>query len=542
MAYSLDPADRGPAPDDDVEADQSQAVIETHLSRVFLTPDRAYKLLKPVTTSFVDFSRRADRLAATTQEFELNKVMSPDVYLGLADVVENGEIAERMIVMRRLPADRQLDRLADAPDFLDHVREAARLIATIHAAEPPVARAEAESATIEALAANWNDNFDALEPLAGPLVPAEEYRLVRQLVDGFLAGRATLFEERIDQGWIRDGHGDLRAEHVFCLDDGPRLIDCLAFSDDFRITDVLNDVAFLAMDLHRLASPAAAMWLVKYYDEFSNERHPAALAHHYVAYRAHVRAKIAAIRFGQGLAEAADEVTAYHRLALEQLHVGQVRLILVGGGAGVGKSTVAGGLADALGCTLLRSDEIRKDLAGMAYDEHAFVDAGTGIYSPEFTDRVYREMLREAELLLARGESVVLDGSWSSDARRQWARDLAGRLSATISEIHCSAPLAVAKERIARRMASLHNPSDATPEIADHLAAHFDRWPEAVKIDTKQSVAGSIEDACSRVMAGVRDGADAPSAKIDEAALNSETVEFFLTRITAWHRRRISGS
>lgn len=166
MAYSLDPADRGPAPDDDVEADQSQAVIETHLSRVFLTPDRAYKLLKPVTTSFVDFSERADRLAATTQEFELNKVMSPDVYLGLADVVENGEIAERMIVMRRLPADRQLDRLADAPDFLDHVREAARLIATIHAAEPPVARAEAESATIEALAANWDDNFDALEPLA----------------------------------------------------------------------------------------------------------------------------------------------------------------------------------------------------------------------------------------------------------------------------------------------------------------------------------------------------------------------------------------
>ncbi|MGI9595791.1 MAG: hypothetical protein ACR2QK_06510 [Acidimicrobiales bacterium] len=373
-----------------VNATGSSGVIETVLSRVFLAPDRVYKMLKPVETSFVDFTDRSRRLAATSREFQLNRLISPDVYLGLTDITENGEVTDRMIVMNRLPDERRLDRLVDHPDFSDHLRQVAKLIAAFHAGQPPVTGHDAGCADPVALGRNWGDNFEVLAPMAGPVIPVADYRRAQVLVDRFLAGREALFAERIEHGWVRDGHGDLRCEHVFCLDDGPRLIDCLAFRDDFRVADVLNDVAFLAMDIHRVAGPAAARWFIERYDEFSNEHHPAALAHHYVAYRAHVRAKVAAIRFGQGDEDAAEEILAYHRLALEHLEVGQPRLILVGDGAGVGKSTVAAGLADRLAITWLRSDEIRKNMAGIDYDQHAFSEPGAGIYSAPFTDRVYR--------------------------------------------------------------------------------------------------------------------------------------------------------
>lgn len=517
-------------------------VIETHLSRIFLTPDRVYKLLKPVTTSFIDLAGTDDRLAAAAREYELNLRLSPDVYLGTAEVEEGGDLVDRMVVMRRLPADRQLDRLVDDPAFGEHIRAAARFVGAIHASQPPERGERAAGSSRSALAANWEDTFAVLGPLAGTVVPVGQYRLARQLVDRYLAGRGRLFEERIEQGWIRDGHGDLRAEHVFCLEDGPRTIDCLAFRDDLRIGDVLLDIAFLAMDLHRLAGPVAALSLVRHYDEFTGERHPSSLAHHYVAYRAGVRAKVAAIRHGQGVAEAAEEVASYHRLALQHLLVGQARLVLVGGGAGVGKSTVASGLADALGAVLLRADEVRKNLAGLPTDAHAFADPDEGIYRPEFSDQVYREVLREAELLLERGESVVLDATWSADHRRAWARELAEQTSSVLTEIECKVPLALARERIARRLASLDQPSDATPNIADHIAAGFERWDEAHELDTARDVAHSVEAACKTVIEEPEPDEETRQATTIEArladlVLSNEAIEYFLSRISAWQRR-----
>ncbi len=518
---------------------EATTAIETHLSRVFLAGDRVYKLLKPVKTSFVDFTETSERLAAATAEYECNHRISPEVYLGVVDVTEPdgagvAHPVDRMIVMRRLPADRQLDRLVDDPNFSTLLREVARFVATFHAGQPPVSGAGAAPACAERLGANWDDNFEVLAPLAGSVIPINEFERAKRLASSYLLGRGELFDQRIADGWVRDGHGDLRCEHVFCLDDGPQLIDCLAFRDDFRIADVLNDVAFLAMDIHRLAGPAAAKYFIDTYDEFAGEHHPSSLAHHYVAYRASVRAKVAAIRFGQGDESAAAEALLYHRLALEHLELGQTRLVLVGGGAGVGKSTVAGGLADRLAATWLRADEIRKDLAGLDHHQHAFEEPDAGIYSPEFSGGVYREMIRQAELLLARGESVILDASWSTESHRARARALAKRADASLVELRCVAPSGVARERIARRLASMYNPSDATPEIADHLAARFEPWPAAETVNTNQTVAGSLAEAYGLIMTGTAETVEPGpfSVRVDEASLTHESIGFFLARIS----------
>lgn len=537
-------------------------VVETNLSQVFLTPDRAYKMLRPVTTPFVDFADREQRLAAARAEFELNRRISPDVYLGCSDIEEHGTLVDRMIVMKRLPESRRLDHLLTDPDLAHQIRRVARLVASFHAGQPPITGPEAEPASSRSLARNWSENFAALAPLVGPVIPVDEFNRIQTLVSDYIEGRQTLLNERIAHGWVRDGHGDLRAEHVFCLDDGPRLIDCLAFRDDFRINDVLNDVAFLAMDLHRLAGPETARRFVAWYDEFSNERHPAGLAHQYVAYRAYVRAKVAAIRFaqtGHGTAPSAaggpgmaasgssavsgplTEVLQYHRLALQHLEVGRPRMVLVGGGAGVGKSTVAGQLADHLTLVWLRADEIRKELAGLAPGTHAFGEPDTGLYDPTFTDAVYTELLARAEAVLARGESVVLDASWACDRHRRMARSIGRAMRTEVVELRCVAPDPVARERVARRMASMYNPSDATPEVVDHLVARFEHWPEARTVDTDQPVDRTIAAAYCRVMAdpdsartdSPRTGSartDLRSVRVDAGELTSETIAFYLRR------------
>lgn len=512
--------------------DERPSAIQTHLSEVFLSATRAYKILRPVSTTFVDFTDRSVRLREAAREYELNHRISPDVYLGVSDIMEHDELAERMIVMRRLPDDRRLDNLVDSPEFPNLLRDVARLVASFHAGQPPVTGDDAGVAGAEALRRNWDDNFEVLQPMAGRVIPVEEFDRARTLVDRYLDGRAALFEQRMADGWIRDGHGDLRCEHVFCVPGGPRLIDCLAFRDDFRVADVLNDVAFLAMDLHRVAGPGAARLLVEHYDEFSNETHPSSLAHHYVAYRAAVRAKVGAIRFGQGDRAAVPEILEYHRLALQHLEVGKTRLVMVGGGAGVGKTTVALGLADRLAATCLRSDEIRKNLAGLSADQHAFNDFQQGIYDPEFSERVYDEMLREAELLLARGESVVLDASWALDHRRRAAWELGDRSSSAITELHCQAPRDVARQRIVDRMASVYNPSDASPEVADLLAATFEPWPTADAVDTSSSIARSIEAAYRLVMAESQQHQPADAVRVDDRTMTTETISFFLSRVT----------
>lgn len=471
------------------------AARETHLSRLFFTPDRVYKLLRPVTLPFVDFADTERRLAAVVEEYERNRALSPDVYLGLADVREHGELVDRMIVMKRLPADRALDRLLDRGEAEELIPTVGRLIARIHADLVSLRGEAAECASLDAVAGNWEDNLVAIGPYVGSVIDPAEYHDVAARARAYMAGRAPLFAQRIEDGWVRDGHGDLRAEHIYCTDDGPRLIDCVAFDDRLRISDVLADVAFLAMDLDRVAGSAAAVSLMRAWNEFTNEHHPSSLAHFYVAYRAHVRCKIACLRHGEGDPAAADEARRYHRLARRHLEHGRVRVVLVGGGPGAGKSTISEAVARDLGAAWLRSDEVRKDIAGVGHETHSFAAPGEGLYTADISARTLDELARQTEHLLAHGVSVVLDATWSSAADREALRTLASESAAQLTELCCSLPAAVAKERIARRMASIHNPSDATPELVDYMAARFDDWPEATVIDTGGTIAAALDAA-----------------------------------------------
>jgi predicted kinase len=231
------------------------------------------------------------------------------------------------------------------------------------------------------------------------------------------------------------------------------VLDCIEFDDRLRLGDALADVAFLAMDLERLGRPDLAERFLRAYREHADDTWPASLAHHHVAYRAQVRAKVGAVRAGQADPAAAPEARELLGLARRHLRAGAIRLVLIGGLPGTGKSTLAAGLADALGATVLRSDEVRKELAGLRPDQPAPAEFGEGLYRPAATAATYREILRRTVVALALGEIVVLDASWTAERWRADAREVAARTDAELAGLRCCAPPDLVARRIRRRVA-----------------------------------------------------------------------------------------
>ena len=324
-----------------------------------------------------------------------------------------------------------------------------------------------------------------MAPLVGDVFDPDVFARVTNLFRRYLASSEPLFTSRIADGWARDGHGDLTAQDIFVLDDGPRILDCLAFDERLRISDVLCDVGFFVMDIDRLAGPAAADAVWTHYAEFTNEHHPRSLAEHYVAYRAHVRAKVEGIRHRQGEPSAADAARAYLNASLVHLERARKRLIVIGGSPGTGKSTMARALSDTFGWVWIGSDALRKDLTGRSPLDRVFVAPDESIYAPDVTDRTYETLMDRAGTLLDAGESVIVDASFAAARHRTGARRLAADRGADLIELQCVLAEPVAEERIARRLEQGNDPSDARPEILHELRAKFEPWPDAIAIDTE---------------------------------------------------------
>ncbi|MFF1682933.1 AAA family ATPase [Streptomyces sp. NPDC058256] len=473
-------------------------VRETHTAVVFFVGDRAYKFKKPVDLKFLDYRTVAVRRAACEREVALNRRFAPDVYLGLGEFRSpDTDTPEPFVVMRRMPAELRLSQLVrQGADVHDALRAVARLLATRHA-DAPRSRDVEEQGTRDALLSRWAAGFAQIRALADDGRVPDGVEEVERLVRRYLAGRSQLFDTRIEQGRVVDGHGDLLAADIFCLDDGPRVLDCLEFDDRLRYVDGLDDAAFLAMDLEQLGAPEAAAFFLAQYSEYSGDPAPPSLWHHYVAYRAFVRAKVSLIQARQGAPGAQAATQRLVVTALRHLRTSAVGLTLVSGLPGSGKSTLSGALADRLGVTLLSSDRLRKELAGIPADESAAAGYGEGLYTPEWTNRTYAALLDRASALLSSGESVVLDATWSDAGQREAAQRMAERTSADLVALHCQAPVDVSAARLSTRAPGA---SDADLDVAAAMAAAEPPWTEAVTVDTS----GPLEAAVVQALTAVR--------------------------------------
>lgn len=371
-------------------------MVETSISWVLLGGEFAVKVPKPIVTDVVDQGTVEARAQVCADEVNLNRRLAPDVYLGVADLVMDGDVIDHAVVMRRMPDEGRLSsRLANL-DADQCLRAVMKAMTVSHEQVGPAQLATARRiASGDGLARRWNADVDALGAImAGTSGAAAGSRLdhIRSAALRYIEGRDRLFEDRIAGGHVRDGHGDLLADDIFCLSDGPRILDCLAFDQDLRTGDVVADVAFLAMDLDHRGHTGLADRALSLYTELSGDAYPATLADLYIAQRALVRAKVAAAQISQG-DDQTSELTALLDLVEHRLDRATVRLVVIGGAPGTGKSTLAAALAERRGWVVIRSDEVRRDLGLRAADDG-------GGYRPESTSAVYGEAFDRVRLLL----------------------------------------------------------------------------------------------------------------------------------------------
>jgi predicted kinase len=377
----------------------------------------------------------------------------------------------------------------------------------------------------------WEDSVAEIAPFAtGVLDPA----LLASVTSGFrnfLRFREPLFAARVAAGHVVDGHGDLQADDVFCAPGGPVVLDCIEFDDELRHVDVLGDVAFLVMDLERLGAPRELeeVFLAAWSQTYTAQRgdpfapvpadspavqvvgtrwDPSAPVHrgllsHYVAERALVRCKVACLRHAQ-VNPATSEArrlaaAARSRLGLCAKHLGQAQpeVVLVGGPPGTGKTTLASALASHLGWPVLHSDVVRKAIAGHPPSWRPGPAEAERLYQPGSVAATYGELVRQAGELVDLGSPVIIDASWTSATERQRARDALGAGRARVAELACSCPPGEARQRVAVRSTGGGDASDATPEVADLLAAGAEAWPEASVVDTSggpdEALAAALE-------------------------------------------------
>ena len=488
---------------------------ETHISWVVLAGDRAYKIKKPLRLPFLDYGSLRRRHELCREELRLNRRLAPTVYRAVRAIVatEGGvRIAdedapgalEYAVEMRRYDEDATLARrraagTAGAPE----VEAVGRRLAAFHiGGEIP---AEPER-TVPAFAAMLDENFTTLGELgAAGIEDAARH------AEAVLMGRGDELRRRARSGSVRDGHGDLRAEHVL-LEDGIEFVDCVEFDPALRQIDVGFDIAFLAMDLWRRDESLARV-LMTAYRAAGGDPGDDALVAFFAAQRALIRAKVALVRAGQVAGADADrrrgDADALLALARRLAWIVRLgRIMVVCGVAASGKSTVARALAEQSDAVVLSSDLARKELLGFAGTERAPASA----YASDVNAATYASLGVGAAERLAAGERVIVDATFRFPADRRSFAEALGTAARECLWIECQAPAETLLRRAAAREHDPERISDADATIAER---QIGEWRPLTEVPADRHVTIATDQSRESVLAAL-------AATLDERLRSSQ--------------------
>jgi aminoglycoside phosphotransferase family enzyme/predicted kinase len=447
-------------------------VRETHISWVFLTDARAYKVKKPVVLPFLDYGSAERRRDMCRAEVALNRRLAPDVYIGVRSLVpaaggglrlgeedDPGAVDFAVEMRRYSEADTLAARLAAGTAGPPELAAVGERLAAFHAAADPDLRPDGAEAVKRAL----DDNFASLRTLTADGGERGAVARAERSAAAFLTAAWDELDERSRSGRVRECHGDLRLEHVL-LGREVEVVDCIEFNPELRTIDVAADLAFLVMELREARRDDLAGVLMSSYRAAGGDVGSDALIAFFAAYRAEVRAKVALMRAGQ--------LSRGDRFSRERAHESELLalatrlrwasraplVVVLAGLSASGKTTVATALAAASGFGHVNSDVVRKRMAGVAPTERAT--------EREYTDSMSRATYAELGRLAAAGaaEGVIVDATFRRRADRDAFRAaLGGGVNVLFGE--CRAPDAVLEARAIARDGDPGRVSDAGPDI-----------------------------------------------------------------------------
>lgn len=446
-------------------------IIETHISWVLLTGTYAYKIKKPVNLGFLDFSTLEKRRHFCEEELRLNRRLAPDIYLDVVPITGGvarprwngaGVATEYAVRMREFAQDALAgETLARGELRAEHIESFAETIAAFHAR----AGCAGDGDEYGAPAAVWRPvehNFLQLAPLLREADDLARLERLRAWSAAHHAALENVFVQRKGAGRVRECHGDLHLANLVMLHGRIAAFDCLEFAPELRWIDVMNEVAFLTMDLADRGRADLAACFLSAYLQSSGDYDGLATLRYYQVYRALVRAKVARLRAQQHAADkAAAEARRYLTLAESFTFGAATPLVITHGLSGAGKTTLTADLAATLAAVRVRSDVERKRLYGYAPLERTGSPPTGGVYTSEASLRTYERLARLARIIIGSGHAAVIDAAFLKREQRVMFERLARELGVPFKILHADAAPEALRARVKQRAAGARDASEA---------------------------------------------------------------------------------
>ncbi|WP_172657268.1 AAA family ATPase [Myxosarcina sp. GI1] len=459
-------------------------LVQTHISYLFLTGEYVYKLKKRVDFGFLDFSTLEKRKHFLEEEIRLNSQIAPDLYLEVLPIVRqgdklilggDGEAVEYALKMRQFPQKNLFINLFENNKLSsDRLSELGKKVARFHqqAKTNEYIRSFGRVAKIKQAI---DENYQQTKKYIGTVQTQKQFDETKTFTDHFFSDRQELFQARIDAHKIKECHGDLHLKNICWWQNEIQLFDRIEFNEAFRFVDVMYDVAFTVMDLEIRDRRDLANVFLNTYLEYTGDWSGLTVLSLYLSRQAYVRAKTNSMLLDdEGVSEAdkqqAKQTAAdYYRQAWKYTKRQSGKLILMSGVSGTGKSTAGKIIARKMNAIQIRSDVVRKHLAGISLDE----PGGDEIYTADMSQKTYNR-LRELGIMLAKeGFTVILDAKYDRIALRQPVIEQAQAANIPLQIIHCIAPTEILRDRLSTRSGDV---SDATPDLLRQQLELFEEF------------------------------------------------------------------
>lgn len=461
---------------------QTVEMRETHISWVFLTGELVYKVKKPIRTDFLDFGTLEQRLHYCNEEIRLNRRYAPELYLRVEPITGSfespliggtGEPLEYAVVMRQFDDNKLLNRVINSGDLTGaHIDQLADEISELHR--------KAKGASVHdrfgipgKIRTDAEDNIRALKEAECEGL-SEALKQLETWTEHAFCSLQRIFQDRLEQGFVRECHGDLHLGNIVLIDGRATLFDGIEFNEEFRWIDVMSDVGFLVMDFADHQHRDFAYRVLNRYLELTGDYAGLNVLRWYVVYRALVRSKVALIRSQQSgldiqqITQQRQFVKAYTELALQEIQPHQNVLIITHGLSGSGKTYHTQQLVEQSGAIRIRSDVERKRLLASTSTSDGTNAIGEGMYSSSASEQTYSRLQECAAQVLQAGYSVIVDATFLRAQDRIAFRELADQLQVPFYIVSFDADVMTLKARIQQRSQEGRDASDATVQVLEY--------------------------------------------------------------------------